>query len=83
MARLQIAAVALLLICSMLLMAVSARYVDRHRELQDVVRTNNEEEIGALSHEQAVILAEEKGSTAAKATSAVHVPHVDASTADH
>ena len=54
-------------------------FVDRHRVLQDV---NMEEEVGQLGHEQTVIAAEEKDSTTAKATSSVHVPHKDSSTAD-
>ncbi len=58
----------------------SSRFVDRHRILQDV---NMEEEVGQYGHEQTVILAEEKDSTTAKATSAVHVPHKDTTTADH
>ena len=56
-------------------------FVDRHRVLQDV--NMMEEEVGAFGHEQTVILAEEKDSTTAKATSSVHVPHHDASTAAH
>ena len=42
-----------------------------------------EEEVGQYGHEQTVIIAEEKDSTQAKATSAVHVPHKDTTTADH
>lgn len=42
-----------------------------------------EEEVGSFGHEQTVILAHEKDSTTAKATSSVHVPHKDATTAQH
>ena len=70
-----------LLLCALgVSLAYGARYVDRYRELQDY---NMEEEVGELGHEQAVITAEEKDSTTAKATSSVHVPHKDAVTADH
>lgn len=55
-------------------------FVDRRRELQDL---NMEEEVGNFGHEQTVILAHEKDSTTAKATSSVHVPHKDATTAVH
>ena len=55
-------------------------FVDRRRELQDLPF---EEEVGQFGHEQTVILAHEKDSTQAKATSSVHVPHKDATTAVH
>lgn len=55
--------------------------MDRYRELQDV--TMGEEEVGSFGGEQTVIEASKKDSTSAKSTSAVHVPHKDASTADH
>ena len=55
-------------------------FVDRRRELQDLTM---EEEVGQFGHEQTVILAHEKDSTTAKATSSVHVPHKDATTAEH
>lgn len=55
-------------------------FVDRGRMLQDLPQ---EEEVGNFGHEQSVILAHEKDSTTAKATSSVHVPHKDATTAQH
>lgn len=51
MARLQIAAAALLALLSLLTIATTARYVDRHRELQDVVMNSSEEEVGEMGHE--------------------------------
>ena len=63
--------------------ASAKRFVDKYRrELNDAVLGPDEEEVGAFGHDQSVILAEEKGSTTAKITSAVHVPHKDATTAD-
>ena len=42
-----------------------------------------EEEVGAYGHDETVIIAEEKDSKQAKATSAVQAPHKDSTTADH
>ena len=75
------AAAALLALCSLLALTSQSRFVDRHnRILQDL--NTGEEEIGQLGHEMTVSVAGEKDSTTAKATSSVHVPHKDASTAD-
>ena len=82
MARLTLLAVAAATLTTMLGTTVEARgWVDRHRILQDV--NMGEEEVGQLGHEQTVIVAEEKDSTTAKATSSVHVPHKDATTVEH
>ena len=61
--------------------AIRRGFVDRHRVLQDV--SMGEEEVGAFGHEQTVIEASKQDSTSAKSTSAVHVPHKMATTAEH
>ena len=61
--------------------AIRRGFVDRHRILQDV--SMGEEEVGAFGHEQTVIEASKQDSTSAKSTSAVHVPHKMATTAEH
>ena len=82
--RLSKISLALLASYGLLVSEVDARrrrgFVDRRRELQDL---SLEEEVGSFGHEQTVILAHEKDSTTAKATSSVHVPHKDATTAQH
>ena len=82
--RLSKISLALLASYGLLVAEVDARrrrgFVDRRRELQDL---SLEEEVGSFGHEQTVILAHEKDSTTAKATSSVHVPHKDATTAQH
>ena len=61
--------------------AIRRGFVDKHRVLQDV--SMGEEEVGAFGHDQTVIEASKQDSTSAKSTSAVHVPHKMATTAEH